>query len=127
LQALVGIVAAGQVDAVVTPTLETLSPDKITQEVMVWDLRRHGVSVLSTDDEELPLLEDPSADQIRILVRDVLAKADRHDELVGAIGATEVEAAGPTILRVDEASDVIVELIPPTRAFQATERVRPAR
>ena len=126
-QALVGIVAAGQVDAVVVPSLETFSPDKVIQEVMVWDLRRRDISVLSTAEDELPLLEDPSVDQIRMLVRDVLAKADRHDDLVRTIGATEGEASGPTILRVDEASDVIVELIPPTRAFDPSERVRPAR
>ena len=81
-QALVGIVAAGRVDAVVVPTLETFSPDKVIQEVMVWDLRRRDISVLSTAEDELPLLEDPSVDQIRMLVRDVLAKADRHDDLV---------------------------------------------
>ncbi len=83
--------------------------------------------MLSTTDDELSLLEDPSTDQIRMLVRDVLSKADRHDELVGSIGATEGEATGPTILRVDEASDVIVELIPPTRVFDPAERVTPAR
>ena len=126
-QALVGIVAAGQVDAVVVPALTTFSPDKVTQEVMMWDLRRRDISVLSAADDELPLLEDPSQDQIRMLVRDVLAKGDRHTDLVGGIGGIEGEPSGPTILRVDEASDVIVELIPPHRAFDPSERVRPAR
>jgi hypothetical protein len=126
-QALVGIVAAGQVDAVVVPNLETLSPDKVIQEVMVWDLRRRGVAVLSTGADELPLLENATTDHIRMLVRDVLAKADRHHALVGTIGATEGEPTGPTILRVDEASDVIVELIPATRVIDGPERVRPAR
>ena len=55
-QARVGIVAAGPVDAVVVPALETFSPAKVLQEVVVWALRRRDISVLSTAEDELPLL-----------------------------------------------------------------------
>jgi DNA invertase Pin-like site-specific DNA recombinase len=123
LRALVGIVAAGEVDAVIVSSLNTFSPDKITQEVMIGDLRHRGVAVLTADEEEQPLLEDPCPDQVRLLVRDVLAKVERHRELVGKIGNDDADA---TIVQVDESSDVIVELIPADRRLGPAE-VRPAR
>ena len=124
LRALVGIVAAGEVDAVIVSSLNTFSPDKITQEVMIGDLRHRGVAVLTADEEEQPLLEDPCPDQVRLLVRDVLAKVERHRDLVSTIGNDDNNAA--TILQVDESSDVIVELIPADRRLGPAE-VRPAR
>lgn len=112
-RALLGIVSAGQVDAVVLPELSVLSPDKVTQEIMLWDLRRRSVSVVTTEESEVPALEDPPADSSRMLLRDVLAKIGDYLGEVEGIGASTIVA--PTVLQVDEASDVIVELIPPER------------
>ena len=112
LRALVGIAAARQVDAVVVSTLSAFSPDKVTQEVMIDDLRARGVSVMTVDETEQDLLEDPCPDQIRLLLRDVLAKARRHSTIFGHIG---LEDAPPTDRDTVDASNVVVELVPPTR------------
>ncbi len=109
LRALVGIVDAGQVDAVVVSTLSAFSPDKVAQEVMIHDLRSRGVAVMVAEEGEQDLLEDPSPDQIRLLIRDVLEKARRHRELVGLAGATPADEEADA----DEPAEVIVELVPP--------------
>ena len=111
-RAVIGVVAAGQVEAVVVAGLQTLSPDKIAQEVMIDDLRTRGVAVLTTEPDELELLEDPCPDQIRLLVRDVLEKARRHQAMIGTI--TE-NTDDQLVVEVDESSDVIVELVSPDR------------
>jgi hypothetical protein len=109
LQSIVGIVSAGQVDAVVVPSLLTFSQDKVSQEVIMWELRAHGVMVLSTDSEDIPQLADPPADQVRLIIRDVLAKSARFEEIM-RLPTPEVE---PDDTHVDEARDVVIELIPP--------------
>ncbi|HEX9645068.1 MAG TPA: recombinase family protein [Acidimicrobiia bacterium] len=117
LRALIGIISVGQVDAVVVASLQALSPDKLTQEVMIADLRGRGVAVATSNEAEQALLEDPSPDQVRMLVRDALEKAERHRELVGSART----AGSPTILQIAEGSDVIVELIPNEPVLIATE------
>jgi hypothetical protein len=112
-RALLGIVSAGQVDAVVLPELSVLSPDKVTQEIMLWDLRRRAVTVVTTEESEVAALEDPPRDGSRMLLRDVLSKIG--DYLTEMEGMSTVTPPAPTVLRVDEASDVIVELIPPSQ------------
>ncbi|MDJ0961872.1 MAG: recombinase family protein [Acidimicrobiia bacterium] len=107
LRAMIGIISAGQVEAVVVSALNVFSPDKIVQEVMIDDLRARGVAVLTAEESEHELLEDPSPDQVRLLVRDVLEKARRHRTTVGE------SLADPSEIQVDEASDVIVELVAP--------------
>ncbi len=103
-RALLGIIGAGQVDAVVVADLESLSPDVIIQEVMLWDLRARGMPVLTADPAEVPLLSEPTSDRTRMLIRDVLARVSeyRAAELVDQ----------PTVLPVDYAPDVVVELLP---------------
>ena len=111
-RALIGIISAGQVDAVVFASLEALSLDKVLQEVMLWDLRGRSVAVLSADDDDLPNLKDPPDDPARLLIRDVLAR----------VGEYRDSSAGdrPTMLAVDdEPTDVVVELIPPDEANRA--------
>jgi hypothetical protein len=111
MRAVIGIIAAGQVEAVVVSALNVFSPDKIVQEVMIDDLRARGVAVLTAEESEHELLEDPSPDQIRLLVRDVLEKARRHRTTIGDIGRRP--ASAPLEISEDETSDVIVELVPP--------------
>jgi hypothetical protein len=110
LQALIGIIDAGRVDGVIVATLTAFSPDKVVQEVMIHDLRTRGVTVMTAEDSELPHLEDPPPDQIRLLVRDVLEKARRHRHLVAPpLGNTADHLEG---IGRDERSDVIIELVP---------------
>ncbi len=124
LQSIVGIVSAGQVDAVVVPSLVTLSPDKVSQEVIMWELRAHGIAVLSADPTDIPELSDPPADNFRLLTRDVLAKAARFDEILRLPSSAEPE---PEIVRIDDATDVVVELIPPDPVEALPPgRIRPA-
>lgn len=124
LQSIVGIVSAGQVDAVVVPSLGTLSPDKVSQEVIMWDLRSHGITVLSADPNDIPHLSDPPADNVRLITRDVLAKAARFDEILSL--PVEVET-DPEVLRIDDTTAVVVELIPPARNEALPPgRIRPA-
>lgn len=126
LQSIVGIVSAGQVDAVVVPALRTFSPDKISQEVIMWDLRSHGITVLSADPADLPHLSDPPADNVRLLTRDVLAKAARFGEIL--MQPSRVVQPDLEILRIDEVTDVVVELIPPEPAEALPPgQIRPAR
>ena len=125
LQSIVGIVSAGQVDAVVVPSLRTFSPDKVSQEVIMWDLRAHGISVLSADPADIPHLSDPPADNVRLITRDVLAKAARFDEILTLPGAAEPDSE---VVRIDEGTDVVVELIPPEPIEELSpDRIRPAK
>lgn len=124
LQSIVGIVSAGQVDAVVVPSLTTLSPDKVSQEVIMWDLREYGVTVLSANQADIPQLADPPTDNVRLVIRDVLAKAARFDKILSLPTADEPEA---DVIRIDDTPDVVIELIPPNRSDALpTGQVRPA-
>jgi len=113
LQSIVGIISAGQVDAVVVPSLTTFAADKVTQEVIISALRTNGVTLLSTDTVDIDELADPPADNVRLLVRDVLAKQARFDEILSLPAAGEPESE---IVRIDDAPDVVIELIPAERS-----------
>lgn len=124
LQSIVGITSAGQVDAVVVPSLDTLSPDKVSQEVIMWQLRDDGVKVLSADQADIPQLADPPLDSARLLIRDVLAKAARFDEI---LSLPVPEEPAQDVVRIDDVPDVVIELIPPNRSEPLpTGEVRPA-
>jgi hypothetical protein len=81
---LLGVVAAGGVDAVVVAGLHTFSADVIVQEIVVWDLRGRGVAVVSTDPSDARVL-DPATDPEpgRLLIRDVLDRVRDHARRVG--------------------------------------------
>ena len=124
-RAMMGIVTSGEAQAVLLPSLEALSPDKVTQEIMLWDLRARGVSVISTSEDDLAQLSDPPADSLRILIRDVLAKVGTHVEMIGSSAIPMMAEAIPELPAaqaplpqpapedaIDE-TDVVIELIPP--------------
>ena len=99
-----GVIAAGEVEAVLVPRLSTFSSDAIVQEIMLWDLRSRGIRVVSTDPVDLRLLDDqesPSAD--RMVIRDVLQRVGEH--------AREVGSKRPGSDRVLPDSDVLVQII----------------
>lgn len=82
---LLGVVAAGGVDAVLLPGVATLSSDQIVQEIMIWDLLGRGIRVISTQDTDQALLDgavDPGAS--RMLIRDVLSRVGEHARSIGA-------------------------------------------
>jgi DNA invertase Pin-like site-specific DNA recombinase len=108
-QALLGIVAGKGVDGVVVPSLDSFSPDLMTQEIIVWDLRRRGVTVLSIDERDHQLLMTPTKE--RLLLRDVLARLEDYHEWA-------YPAAQEEELDSDEESgdEVVVELIPASDA-----------
>jgi hypothetical protein len=112
LQSIVGIISAGQVDAVVVPSLDAFSADKVTQEVIMSALRVHEVTLLSTDLDDIDKLTDPPADNLRMIVRDVLAKQTRFEEILSLPTHDEPD---PEVIRVDETPDVVIELIPADR------------
>ena len=121
-RAMLGIIDAGEAEAVIVPDLTALSPDKVTQEIMLWDLQSRGVAVLSTIDEDLDVLTNPPAEQIRMIVRDVLAKVSLHSDLLGeAIEPAADEPDG------DAESDVIIELIPPGTDRPRGDQISPAK
>lgn len=132
-RALIGILGTGEAEAVLLPSLEALSPDKVTQEIMLWDLRARGVSVLSAHEDDLNLLTDPPEDSLRILIRDVLAKVGTHVDMIGvpALPVTGEQAPAqpelPIVERIEadagDDGDVVIELIPPASA-ESYERGR---
>ena len=134
-RAMIGIIGTGEAQAVLLPFLDALSPDKVTQEIMLWDLRTRGISVLSASEADLPQLADPPEDSLRILIRDVLAKVGSHVEMVGSAGIPLAVPPSrpelPMIERIqpvdDDDGDVVVELIPPVAADTFDDdRITPA-
>jgi DNA invertase Pin-like site-specific DNA recombinase len=108
-QALLGIIAGKGADGVVVPGLTALSPDLMTQEIIIWDLRRRGVTVMSIDESDQALLMSPTKE--RLLMRDVLARLeDYHEWAYPAVAEEDAED--------DErgGDEVVVELIPASDA-----------
>lgn len=114
-RALVGIVHAGQVDAVVVAALTAFSLDKIIQEIILWELRSRGVSVLSATEDDLGDLKDPPDDQARLLIRDVLARVVDHMQVSTGTGWS------PTAVQLeDEPAETVIELIGPDGDSEAS-------
>ncbi len=108
-RAMVGIVASGQVDAIVVSSLQTLSLDKIMQEILIWDLRSRGVTVLSAESADLDLLREPPEDPARMLIRDILSRLAEH-----VAESTRPRELASSVVEVETAEDpVVVELLPP--------------
>lgn len=97
LRALIGLTEAGGVDAVVVATLEAFSLDVIIQEVIMEDLRRRDVQVVSVAESDVRALAEPPADAARLFIRDVLARRQAYEDLGGA--------------HSEPAEDVLIELI----------------
>jgi hypothetical protein len=111
---MLGILASDQVDGVLIASLASLSPDKINQEILLWDLRSRKAAVLSADPDDLAEMTDPPADSSRRLVRDILSRVGEHflylDQALPAPMPIEPQHA----LGEGEpaATDIIVELLP---------------
>ena len=103
-RSLLGILGAGNAEAVLLPGVATLSADIVLQEIMLWDLRARGARVLSTDAADLDVLGPAPAHATRRLVRDVLARVADYREAVAA--AASPAAPGR------EGERVVVQLMP---------------
>lgn len=102
-RALLDIARSGSADAVAVSSLSVLSPDKVTQEVILDHLRDLGLTIVSVDrDDHDELFENPD-DHTRLIVRDVISKVDHfRKEFV----EDPPSAERPT------PPDVIVQLLP---------------
>ena len=114
-RSLLGVIAAGGVDAVVVPGLETLATDQIVQEIILWDLRSRRVRVLSTRSEDDAALGEAPASPGRILIRDVLARVAEYGELIAKMTADAAPPGSPAALpgdpdADDDLEDVVIEL-----------------
>ncbi len=114
-RALLELVRSGSADAVVIARLDSLSPDKMLQEIMLVDIRRAGATVISTDDDDLETLRNGNDDHTRLVVRAVVAKVAEYREAFGLSGQAEHPVA-PSVAEpeIDERRNVVVELIAPT-------------
>lgn len=116
---LIDIVRSGHAEAVLVADLAVLSPDKVLQEIMIDDLRRHDVVVVATEPADMAALQEADGDRARMLVRDVTS---RVREYLDAYGATGV---GPSVVDLrDDEPDVVIELIPQTGS-NAAQAARP--
>ncbi|HSJ70418.1 MAG TPA: recombinase family protein [Acidimicrobiia bacterium] len=114
-RALLELVRTGSADAVVVARLDSLSPDKMLQEIMLVDIRRGGATVISTDDADLETLRNGNDDHTRLVVRAVVAKVAEYQEALGLSGhADHLVAPSVAEPEIDERRNVVVELIAPT-------------
>ncbi len=111
-RSLLGVIAAGSVDGVLVPGLDTLSSDAIVQEIMLWDLRSRGVTVASTRADDAEILATKATAPSRIFIREVLTRVAEHGALVTSARPTPPPGGGAGT----DADDVVVHLIRPERA-----------
>ncbi len=103
---LLGVIAAGGVEAVLVPGVATFSSDAIVQEIILWDLRERGVRVVSTEQADLQLLDPLAAPEpSRMLIRDVLERVGEHTGGVGPerAGTSNPPADGDVLVRIIQA------------------------
>lgn len=128
-RAMLDIVRSGHADAVLLADLAVLSPDKIMQEVMVEDLRRHEVVVLSTDPGDADAMAEAGQDQTRMVVRDIVGRVRDYVDAYGE-PATQPPVPQPESHVVDlreKPRDVIVELIRSGELHRADNAAHAAR
>lgn len=100
-RALLDIARSGSADAVVVSELSVLSPDKVTQEIILDHFRGLGLMVISTSTSDHGELLDVPNDHTRLVVRDVIAKVDHFHREFDAPSEEDPSTA-----------DVIVQLMP---------------
>lgn len=116
-KALLDIARSHGADAVLVANLGALSPDKMTQEVMIEDIRAAGTTVIATEPEDIEALESSAHDHTRMVVRDVLARVEEYRDAFGlsmevepSVHATDIN---PDLSVARETTDVVVKLIAP--------------
>jgi DNA invertase Pin-like site-specific DNA recombinase len=110
--ALLGTLASGGVDAVVIAGIDALASDHIVQEILLWDLRSRGIRVLSTQEEDAPILGEELPGPARMLVRDVLARVAEHAATLAIL----------PLPRPPGVHDVVVQLLGGSTELEDTAR-----
>ncbi len=106
-KALLQQVERSDIEAVVVADLAVLASDITIQEIVMWDLRLRGVSVISADPAEMRQFDDPST--ARIVIRDLLVRVEEYREFLESTnGPSRALPAQRTA-----GQEVIVELLPP--------------
>ena len=117
-KALLNVVRSGNADSVVVASLDSLSPDKVMQEIMITDIRSAGVTLIATSDDDLEILQDGGQDHTRMVVRDIVTRVGEYREAFGLSGSEtpSVEADDGSQKSEDgiNTTDVVVKLIAPT-------------
>lgn len=124
-RAVLDIARSGNADALVVSDLSVLSPDKVTQEIMLDHLRGLGLTIVSTNESDHNELLEVPDDHTRLVVRDVITKIGEFQKEFGeAPQPPEVEDT-PAVEPVG--ADVIVQLMPQgsQRADSAVHTARP--
>ncbi len=108
-RALLDIARSGSADALIVSDLSVLSPDKISQEIMLDHLRSLGLTIISINEADHNELLDVPDDHTRLVVRDVIAKVGTFRREF----AEQPTVQEPTAPLADPAgTDVIVQLMP---------------
>jgi DNA invertase Pin-like site-specific DNA recombinase len=110
-RSLLGVINAGNIDAVLLPGLDTLSSDLVIQEIMLWDLRSRGVRILSTDPEDIEILGPKNADPARMLIRDVLTRLAEHADIIASAPVPPPRLSAPG---EEDDTDIVVMLVEQT-------------
>lgn len=103
-RAMLDIARSGSADALVVADLSVLSPDKVTQEIMLDYVRSLGLTVVSTHEDDHAELRDAPDDHTRLVVRDVISKTESFRREFVEAHADEAPGA--------PSADVIVQLMP---------------
>jgi hypothetical protein len=126
-RAMLDIVRSGHVDAVLVHDLTALSPDKILQEVMIEDLRRHRVIVVSADPTDTEVMADSSLDQTRMVVRDIVNRVRDYVDEYGTPPPHPPRRDERVVDLREKPRDVIVELIRSGERHRADNAAHAAR
>ena len=108
-RAVLDIARSGSADALVVSDLDVISPDKISQEIMLDHLRSLGLTIISTNEADHNDLADLPDDHTRLVVRDVIAKVGSFQR---EFAEPQPIAAEVTPLADPVGTDVIVQLMP---------------
>jgi DNA invertase Pin-like site-specific DNA recombinase len=126
LRALLGIIETGEPDAVVVASLSVFAGDKIAQEILIWDLRKRGVAVISASEDDAAALQEPSGEELRKVVRLVLAGVETHQRMIAGREGTIAALPEPAPRYPLEASDnMIIELISPPTEARGPRKITP--
>jgi len=122
-RALLDIARSGSADALIVSDLSVISPDKVTQEIMLDYLRELGLTIVSTNASDHDELRAIPGDHTRLIVRDVIAKVESFRREFA-----ESDAVDPPATTDSGGGDVIVQLMPPdaTRDENAAHAAHPS-
>ncbi len=128
LRAMLGIIETGEPDAVVVSNLAVFAGDKIAQEILIWDLRKRGVTIISTLEDDAAALHEPSSEELRKVVRLVLAGVESHQQMIaGREGTVAALPNAKPEYPLESPDNMIIELISPASEPFGPHKITPGR